>query len=65
MKNWKTSLVGGILILAGVALSCTGNVPVGATVVTMGVGFLMAKDGDVTGGTTPATPEAEKRVETK
>jgi hypothetical protein len=61
-KNWKTSLVGAVVILAGVALSATGNV-YGAALIPVGLGFLFTKDSDVTGGSTPATPEAEKRVE--
>lgn len=61
-KNWKTSLVGAVVILAGVALTAIGNVA-GVAIIPIGVGFFFTKDSDVTGGTNPATPEAEKRVE--
>jgi len=69
--NWKTTSAGVAAILAalagGLTAYSTGHLD-GNTIGTVvlgvmgGIGLLYAKDGDVTGGTVPATPEAAKRV---
>lgn len=67
--NWKTTSAGILLVIGsivGVIFAPAITVPVimgAATGVLGGVGLIFAKDGDVTGGTKPATPEAEKRTE--
>jgi hypothetical protein len=53
MKNWKTSLIGVALIalgIIGIKWTCVDGVTGGA-IITAGVGFLAAKDHNVTGGT--------------
>lgn len=66
MKNWKTTL-GGLLSGAGlVALDLfqhgTTDIKTIGTAVALFVLGALAKDFNVTGGTTAATPEAENRV---
>ena len=52
MKNWKTSIVGIILIVLGiVSMPCGVDKTIGGAIITAGLGFLVAKDNDVTGGT--------------
>jgi hypothetical protein len=53
MKNWKTSVIGLILIalgIIGIKWTCIDGVTGGA-IITAGLGFLAAKDFNVTGGT--------------
>jgi len=58
LANWKTSLTGVLIIALGALGSFLGiHVPgfsmdFGAAL-TMGIGLLLAKDSNVTGGTTP------------
>ncbi len=68
-KNWKTTLGG---LIAGIASLGVGGVttPDGKTnwaniILATAITLLgaSAKDGNVTGGTVAATPEAEKRVQ--
>lgn len=67
--NWKTTSAGILLIVGSIAgiffvPEITLAVIMGtATGVLGGIGLIFAKDGDVTGGTKAATPEAEKRTE--
>ena len=70
-KNWKTTLSGVGTILAalgamahGFSISDLSQVYGSIPLIVTGIGLLMAKDGDVTGGTVPQTREAEVRVET-
>jgi hypothetical protein len=50
MTNIKTTLVGVAVILAGAALFYVGRNLEGGIAVTIGIGFLSAKDHNVTGG---------------
>lgn len=52
MKNWKTTLTGVAVIIAGCALIYVGQAAVGGTVILIGLGLVSAKDSNVTGGTT-------------
>jgi len=67
--NWKTTSFGILAIVGGIvalvfAPAITAPIIMGsATSIVTGVGLIFAKDGDVTGGTKPATPEAETRVQ--
>ena len=73
MKSWKTTVAGIATILGALAAfakayfdgdpSTIPNFEATYVAITVGVGLLLAKDGNVTGGTVPATPEATKRVE--
>ena len=67
-KNWRTGLFGIASIVAGAAGAVNGlgnaetmTQSIGA--ILAGIGLLTAKDAQVTGGSIPSTPEAEKRVE--
>lgn len=61
LANWKTSLGGlltillGALSLVGVKVAGTGTIDpqTALAMITGGFGLLFAKDGNVTGGTTP------------
>ena len=74
LTNWKTTSAGVGAILAALAdfltqVSTKGIDPnrLGADLmgIITGIGLIMAKDGNVTGGTVPATPEAARRVNGK
>lgn len=55
MKNFKTNLIGLILIGVGVYLFIvTKDFTQPAICITMGTGFFFAKDNNVTGGTKAA-----------
>lgn len=67
--NWKTTLAGSSAILmAGAKLLSdlsSGDLNAAFTdggIILAGIVGLLAKDSNVTGGTIPATKEAEKRV---
>lgn len=48
MRDWKTSLVGAVLIAVGLALFMVGpeeHQPDGIIVIVTGLGFVAAKDG--------------------
>lgn len=45
LKNYKTTLVGIILIILGIIYSYKDAVTA-ATLITTGVGFIVSKDGD-------------------
>jgi hypothetical protein len=67
MINWKTTIPGIIAALTGAAKVIPSLQPYADILTTImgisaGVGLMAAKDGDVTGGTVPATPEAKRRV---
>lgn len=65
--NWKTTVTGLVLVLLGGSQAVFGfhlpgfTMEPGAAII-MGLGFLAAKDGNVTGGTVPQTGEASTRV---
>lgn len=70
-KNWKTTVfgTGGIVtaLVDIVSNFATGtpdkiNWTIDIPIIMTGLGLLFAKDGNVTGGTVPATDEAAKRV---
>jgi hypothetical protein len=71
MNSWRTSIVGLVLVALGIALmvfvirttplSAEAMVLAGA-IITTGLGFFLAKDSAVTGGTVAATKEAFSRV---
>ena len=74
LKSWKTTLAGIATILAGLAAlaKCLTAATISTecllaalAVIGPGVGLLFAKDGNVTGGTTPQTVEAASRTEVK
>lgn len=51
MRNWKTSLIGVVLIalgIFGIKWSCVDGVT-GMAIITAGLGFLAAKDFNVSG----------------
>lgn len=66
--NWKTTSSGILLVIgsvAGLFFVPAITLPVIMTAATGtlgGVGLIFAKDGNVTGGTTPQTTEAQQRV---
>ena len=66
-KNWRTGLAGIAAIATGAAsvINSPGGTDMtqGIAAILAGIGLLTAKDAQVTGGTVPATPEAEKRTE--
>ena len=69
--NWQTSLIGVVLIalgIIGIHWTCVDSVT-GLAIIMAGVGFLRAKDKDVTGGTVmqPTPPEIlnKQQVERK
>ncbi len=65
-KNWKTTLAGLLVILIPIAVKLgyiTSDMAAAIVTVLTGLGFLAAKDGNVTGGTNPATEEAQTRVD--
>lgn len=45
-RNWKTSLIGWAIVIGGAASALTGKTSWAdaSIVITMGVGFIMAKD---------------------
>jgi hypothetical protein len=64
IKNWLTSLFGIASIIVAL-FHCVHNGSIDLTCVQailVGAGLLAAKDRNVTGGTVPATVEAESRV---
>ena len=67
-KNWKTGTAGVATIALGVTSIVSGgpsdqkSLTEGIAAILAGIGLFAAKDANVTGGTTPATPEAEKRI---
>ena len=74
MKSWKTTSAGVATILAGSAamVQCLTAETISMecllaslALIGPGVGLLFAKDGNVTGGTTPQTVEAASRTEVK
>ncbi len=51
MKNWKTNLVGIIIIVAGIVVFIrTNDYTQAALAIAAGTGFFFAKDNNVTGG---------------
>ncbi len=62
LKNWKTTLAGIATLAIGAVLIVIGQVPAGVVCIPIGLGFLGAKDGNVTGGTVPSSDEAKDRV---
>lgn len=50
MKNWKTTLTGALVVIAGVALIYVGKTVEGTALLVAGLGLLSAKDNNVTGG---------------
>lgn len=51
-KNWRTSLVGTVIIIAGVYVFISSkDYTQAGTAIIAGIGLLCAKDGNVTGGT--------------
>lgn len=65
IKNWKTTLTGIVVLITGAILISIGQVETGVICLPIGIGFLTAKDGNVTGGTKPQTEEAKERIEIK
>lgn len=69
--NWKTTSTGILAIagaIVGLVFAPVITAPIVMTAITggvVGIGLIFAKDGNVTGGTTAATPEAKDRVESK
>jgi hypothetical protein len=67
-KNWRTTLAGAAIsgAYAAFALAQHGTLSPQELVICFGLAFMgaLAKDAAVTGGTIPATPEAEQRVNT-
>lgn len=55
MASYKTSLIGLALILMGIAGMAFAGLDkvVGSSIITAGLGFLLAKDAQVTGGSIP------------
>lgn len=55
MTSWKTSLIGLALILLGIAGMAFLSLDkvTGGALITAGLGFLLTKDSQVTGGTVP------------
>jgi hypothetical protein len=51
LKNWKTTLTGVAVLVAGAILIAIGQVPTGIALMPVGLGFIVSKDHDVTGGT--------------
>lgn len=52
MKNWKTSIVGLALIIAGIVVFVqTKDYTQAGAAILVGAGFFFAKDNNVTGGT--------------
>jgi hypothetical protein len=49
LTNWKTSLIGVVVIAGGILLVIKGDQTLGATVIMAGVGLIAAKDAGVTG----------------
>lgn len=65
MTSWRTSLIGLALIIIGIAgMSLAGLDKVtGGALITAGLGFLLTKDGQVTGGSIPqASPPGAAMV---
>lgn len=58
LTNWKTTLTGVVIIVLG-ALSSFLSIKIPGfgldfgTALTVGIGMILAKDNNVTGGTTP------------
>ena len=50
MKSWKTTVSGIVVLGAGIYLLSKGENVQGGVCITIGLGLLSAKDGDVTGG---------------
>jgi len=50
MKNWKTTISGGIIFAGGIYLIVKGETVQGALCLATGLGLLSAKDNNVTGG---------------
>ena len=48
-KNWKTSLLGIGTLVTGIAQFLTGNQAEAIGLIMSGIGFLFAKDHNVTG----------------
>jgi hypothetical protein len=71
-RNWKTTAVGAfvfVIVVFYLAQKLIRNEPIDLQAViamvvggAVSVGFFSAKDGNVTGGTRPATPEAAERI---
>ena len=47
MKNWKTTFFGITNILSGIASIIKGDYITGITIISTGIGFVLAKDHDV------------------
>lgn len=62
MKNIKTTWTGIVVLALGVILITIGKTVEGMVCIPIGIGFLNAKDDNVTGGTKASTEEAEERV---
>lgn len=68
MKSWKTTSFGILTIIGavvGLIFAPEITAPIimtAATSIVGGIGLLFSKDSNVTGGTTPATPEAAHRT---
>jgi hypothetical protein len=65
LANYKTTLVGLSLMLGG-CIALANGVPItdekAGGAILAGLGFMLAKDANVTGGSTPQTEEAAERV---
>lgn len=71
-RSWKTTVLGVVTIISAVAgavkFLVDGDPATNPdffavwTAILAGVGLIFAKDSGVTGGTVPATPEAQARV---
>ena len=67
ITNWKTTLAGIVAAIAGIAkvipdLQPYSDMLTSIMGIAVGAGLMSAKDGNVTGGTVPATKEAARRV---
>ena len=53
LTSWKTSIIGFALIFIGIGGMKWGSLDtlIGGAIITAGLGFLAAKDNNVTGGT--------------
>jgi len=66
--NWKTTFAGGLALITTLAAYVPALAPVSAVLntvvvpVLLSIGLISAKDSNVTGGTVPATREADTRI---
>lgn len=59
IKSWKTTIIGFILLIAGVYLLVIGKTVEGGICLTSSLGFFAAKDSTVTGVGSSAITEHE------